>query len=67
MPEFLISEKRWSVDLEQRIQREHYGDPAAYERRYGFNPASGRELFVIDTPPPTHRGRGTSAPSHITR
>ncbi|MDP6658215.1 MAG: class I tRNA ligase family protein [Candidatus Poseidoniia archaeon] len=56
MPEFRISEKRWSVDLEQRIQREHYGDPAAYERRYGFDPASGRELFVIDTPPPYPSG-----------
>ena len=56
MPEFLISEKRWSVDLEQRIQREHYGDPAAYERRYGFDPTSGREIFVIDTPPPYPSG-----------
>ncbi|HIM33074.1 MAG TPA: valine--tRNA ligase, partial [Candidatus Poseidoniales archaeon] len=56
MPEFRISEKRWSVDLEQRIQREHYGDPAVYERRYGFDPASGRELFVIDTPPPYPSG-----------
>ena len=56
MPEFRISEKRWSVDLEQRIQREHYGDPAAYKRRYGFDPASGREMFVIDTPPPYPSG-----------
>ena len=29
MPEFRISEKRWSVDLEQRIQQEHYADDEA--------------------------------------
>ena len=56
MPEFRISEKRWSVDLEQRIQQEHYADDEAYQRRYGFDPASGRELFVIDTPPPYPSG-----------
>ncbi|HIH79287.1 MAG: class I tRNA ligase family protein [Candidatus Poseidoniia archaeon] len=56
MPEFRISEKRWSVDLEQRIQKEHYADDEVYQRRYGFDPASGRELFVIDTPPPYPSG-----------
>ena len=56
MPEFRISEKRWSVDLEQRIQKEHYADDEVYQRRYGFDPTSGRELFVIDTPPPYPSG-----------
>ena len=56
MPEFRISEKRWSVDLEQRIQKEHYADDEVYQRRYGFDPASGREQFVIDTPPPYPSG-----------
>ena len=56
MPEFRISEKRWSVDLEQRIQKEHYANDEVYQRRYGFDPASGRELFVIDTPPPYPSG-----------
>ena len=41
MPEFRISEKRWSVDLEQRIQQEHYADDEAYQRRYGLTPLRG--------------------------
>ncbi|MDP6906818.1 MAG: class I tRNA ligase family protein [Candidatus Thalassarchaeaceae archaeon] len=51
-----ISEKRWSVDLEKRIQEEHYSDDSLYNNRYGFNPGSGKEVFVIDTPPPYPSG-----------
>lgn len=51
-----IEEKRWSIDLEKRIQEEHYSDPEVYSRRYGFNPDSGKEIFVVDTPPPYPSG-----------
>ena len=51
-----IEEKRWTIDLEKRIQEAHYADKEAYDVRYGFNPDSGRELFVIDTPPPYPSG-----------
>ncbi len=50
-----ISDKRWSVDLEKRIQSEHY-DEEVYRTRYGFNKNSGREIYVIDTPPPYPSG-----------
>ena len=46
-----ISDKRWSVDLEKRIQEEHY-DEESYHKRYGFNKETDKEIFVIDTPPP---------------
>ena len=49
-----IPDKRWSVDLEKRIQKEHYEH--GYEDRYGFNSKSEREIFVIDTPPPYPSG-----------
>ena len=49
-----IPDKRWSVDLEKRIQHEHYGQ--GYEDRYAFDPMSDREIFVIDTPPPYPSG-----------
>ena len=51
-----IPEKRWSIDLEKRIQEEHYADADEYSARYGFNPDSEDELFVIDTPPPYPSG-----------
>ena len=51
-----LNDKRWSIDLEKRIQEEHYADEAAYSERYGFNPNSGKEIFVIDTPPPYPSG-----------
>ncbi len=51
-----ISDKRWSIDLEKRIQEDHYSDPGVYNSRYGFNPNSDREFFVIDTPPPYPSG-----------
>jgi valyl-tRNA synthetase len=51
-----IEEKRWTIDLEKRIQEAHYADQEEYNSRYGFNPDSGRELFVIDTPPPYPSG-----------
>ena len=51
-----ITDKRWSIDLEKRIQEAHYADPEVYNKRYGFNPKSGREIFVIDTPPPYPSG-----------
>ena len=56
MPSPRLTEKRWSVDLEKKIQEEHSSDAAAYSRRYGFNPDSGKEIFVIDTPPPYPSG-----------
>tara|TARA_B100000900_G_scaffold415987_1_gene448314 strand:+ start:3262 stop:5751 length:2490 start_codon:yes stop_codon:yes gene_type:complete len=49
-----ISDKRWSIDLEKRIQIEHYNE--SYNERYSFNPNSDREIFVIDTPPPYPSG-----------
>ena len=51
-----ITDKRWSIDLEKRIQEAHYADAIAYDSRYGFKPDSGREIFVIDTPPPYPSG-----------
>ena len=51
-----ITDKRWSIDLEKKIQEEHYADASAYSDRYGFNPNSGKEIFVIDTPPPYPSG-----------
>ena len=56
MPTPRLNEKRWSVDLEKRIQTEHSANPAEYTNRYGFNPDSGKEVFVIDTPPPYPSG-----------
>ena len=50
-----ISDKRWSVDLEKRIQKEHYDD-LLYQKRYGFNKDTDKEIFVIDTPPPYPSG-----------
>ena len=49
-----IPEKRWSIDLEKRIQESHYGE--SYSERYSFNPKSEREIFIIDTPPPYPSG-----------
>jgi len=49
-----ITDKRWSIDLEKRIQEEHYGE--SYSERYCFNPKSKKEIFVIDTPPPYPSG-----------
>ena len=49
-----ITDKRWSIDLEKRIQEEHYGE--TYNSRYSFNPHSKKEIFVIDTPPPYPSG-----------
>ena len=56
MPAPKLPEKRWSIDLEKSIQASHYADMEAYGDRYGFNPNSGKELFVIDTPPPYPSG-----------
>ncbi len=56
MPSPRLTEKRWSVDLEKKIQEEHSSDTATYSKRYGFNPNSGKEIFVIDTPPPYPSG-----------
>ena len=52
MAEPKIKEKRWTIDLERKIQEEHFsGDP-----RYPFDPNSGKEIFVVDTPPPYPSG-----------
>ena len=56
MPTPRLNEKRWSIDLEKRIQEAHYSDPDAYNARYAFDPQSEREPFVIDTPPPYPSG-----------
>ncbi len=48
-----ISEKRWSIDLEKKIQQDHYQDVG---NSYKFNPKSSKEIFVIDTPPPYPSG-----------
>jgi len=56
MPSPKLTDKRWSIDLEKRIQQQHYSDDEAYSKRYGFNPNSGKEIFVIDTPPPYPSG-----------
>ena len=48
-----ISDKRWSIDLEKKIQENHYLDVGQF---YSFNPNSDKELFVIDTPPPYPSG-----------
>jgi valyl-tRNA synthetase len=56
MPAPKLPEKRWSIDLEKAIQEAHYNDEEAYSTRYAFNPNSGKELFVIDTPPPYPSG-----------
>ena len=56
MPAPTLSDKRWSIDLEKRIQEAHAEDPQVYARRYAFNPNSGKEMFVIDTPPPYPSG-----------
>jgi len=49
-----IPEKRWTIDLEKRIQESHYGE--SYSERYSFDPKSEREIFIIDTPPPYPSG-----------
>ena len=48
-----IEEKRWSIELEKKIQENHYQED---NQRYSFNPKSGKEIFVIDTPPPYPSG-----------
>ena len=49
-----IRDKRWTIDLEKRIQEDHFGP--TFNERYSFDPRSNRELFVIDTPPPYPSG-----------
>ena len=56
MGEAKITDKRWSIDLEKRIQEEHYSNQETYDSLYGFDPESKKELFVIDTPPPYPSG-----------
>ena len=52
----IIEEKRWTIDLEKRIQEDHYLNQDEYSKRYSFNPNSGKEIFVVDTPPPYPSG-----------
>ena len=47
-----IKEKRWTVDLEKKIQEEHFSN----KERYSFDPDSEKEIFVVDTPPPYPSG-----------
>ena len=55
MVEPRITDKRWSVDLEKKIQLEHFENSDSPDR-YAFNPKTEREIFVIDTPPPYPSG-----------
>ena len=55
MGEPKITDRRWSVDLEKRIQEQHYRE-SDYKNRYSFDSTSDRELFIIDTPPPYPSG-----------
>jgi valyl-tRNA synthetase len=48
-----ITDKRWTIDLEKKIQESHYDSNPS---RYSFDPNSEKELFVIDTPPPYPSG-----------
>ncbi|MEC7101004.1 MAG: class I tRNA ligase family protein [Candidatus Thermoplasmatota archaeon] len=48
-----ITDKRWTIDLEKRIQESHYDENP---NRYSFDSNSDKELFVIDTPPPYPSG-----------
>ena len=52
MAEPKIKEKRWTIDLEKKIQEEHFSEG----QRYTFNSKSEKEIFVIDTPPPYPSG-----------
>tara|TARA_B100001093_G_scaffold2499_3_gene2494 strand:+ start:40384 stop:42876 length:2493 start_codon:yes stop_codon:yes gene_type:complete len=56
MPDPILNDKRWSIDLEKKIQEAHGENPQVYAQRYAFNPDSGKEIFVIDTPPPYPSG-----------
>ncbi|MEM4725929.1 MAG: valine--tRNA ligase [Nitrososphaerales archaeon] len=51
-----IEEKRWDHALEKEV-----AESWVAKRVYTFNPNSGKEIFVIDTPPPYPSGR----PWHI--
>ena len=57
MVEPKIQEKRWTIDLEKKIQEEHFADQKKYNNRYSFDSKSKKEIFVIDTPPPYPSGR----------
>ena len=52
MAEPKIKEKRWTIDLEKKIQEEHFAEG----QRYTFDPKSEKEIFVVDTPPPYPSG-----------
>ena len=56
MSEPKLPDKRWSIDLEKRIQAEHFRDEKLYNDRYGFDTNSSEDVFVIDTPPPYPSG-----------
>ena len=48
MPSPRLNDKRWSIDLEKRIQEEHFADEAAYSKRYGFNPMAKAKFLRMD-------------------
>ena len=60
MAEPKIKEKRWTIDLEKKIQEEHFAEG----QRYTFDPKSEKEIFVVDTPPPYPSG--TVSYTHLT-
>jgi len=50
-----LKDKRWSVNLEHRILEE-LSEVSNKDTMYRFNPASDKEVYVIDTPPPYPSG-----------
>ena len=50
-----LKDKRWSVNLEHRILEE-LSSVSNKDTMYRFNPASDKEVYVIDTPPPYPSG-----------
>ena len=43
MVEPKIQEKRWTIDLEKKIQEEHFADQKKYNNRYSFDSKSKKE------------------------
>ena len=65
MGEPKIKDKRWSVDLEKRIQSSHF-ESESYQDRYLLDSTSGREVFIIDILHPILVELGTLEPLHNT-
>ena len=55
MPKPRLEDKRWSVDLEYKILESLNQDGHGLTD-FSFKPDSGKEVFIIDTPPPYPSG-----------